>query len=215
MRKKLVTERQKEVLRIIYDNLISVGFPPSFSELREKLKISSNQALLDIFSRMEKNNLIRREEGSARGIKILRKGYQEISVQPLVPIVGTTAAGSFTEAIEEIGAWQSLSKDVETIADDVIVVRVMGDSMINAGIKDGDLILIKRDTKFSSGDIVLAQTPDGTTVKRYVLQDKPPYRLLKPENPKYSVIPITGETQLIGKLVQRKKVFSLIIILDY
>jgi site-specific DNA-methyltransferase (adenine-specific) len=206
MKKKSVTKRQKEVLKIIYDSLITAGFPPSFSEFREKLKISSNQALLDIFFRMEENNFIRREEGSARGIKILRRGYEAINARPLVPIVGTTSAGSFTEAIEEIGAWQPLSKDVETIADDVMVVRVMGDSMINAGINDGDLILIKRDTKFSSGDIVLAQTPDGTTVKRYISQDKPPYKFLKPENPKYSVMPITNETQLIGRLVQRKKV---------
>lgn len=208
MKRKSATKRQKEVLKIIYDNLVTVGFPPSFSELREKLRVSSNQALLDIFSILEKNNFIRREEGSARGIKILHRGYQEIDARPLAPIVGITSAGSFTEAIEEIGAWQQLSKDVETIADDVMVVRVMGDSMINAGIKDGDLILIKRDTKFSPGDIVLAQTPDGTTVKRYILQDKPPYKLLKPENPKYSSIPVTNETQLIGKLVQRKKANS-------
>ncbi|MFA5766834.1 MAG: S24 family peptidase, partial [Candidatus Paceibacterota bacterium] len=142
MGKKSITKRQKEVLEIIYDSLIIAGFPPSFSELREKLKISSNQALLDIFFRMEENNFIRREEGSARGIKILRRGYEAINARPLVPVVGTTSAGSFTEAIEEVGAWQPLSKDVETIADDVMIVRVMGDSMINAGINDGDLILI-------------------------------------------------------------------------
>jgi len=203
MQKETITKRQGEVLKIIYDSLINAGFPPSFSELKEKLKISSNQSLLDFFSILEKKNLISREEGSARGIKILRRGYKAINARPLAPVVGTTSAGSFTEAIEDLGAWQPLSKDVETIADDILIVRVMGDSMINANINDGDLILFKKTNEFTSGDIVLAQTPDGTTVKRFVLQDKPPYKFLKPENPRYSNIPFTDEMEVIGKMVKK------------
>lgn len=203
MKKEIITRRQGEVLKIIYDNLITAGFPPSFGELREKLKISSNQSLLDIFSILEKKNLIRREKGSARGIKILRRGYKAINANPLAPIVGVTSAGGFTEAIEEIDAWQPLSKDVETIADDVMIVRVMGDSMINANIKDGDLILFKKTNEFSSSDIVLAQTPDGTTVKRFISQNKPPYKFLKPENPKYPITPFTDETEIIGKMIRK------------
>jgi len=203
MKNEDVTKRQKEVLKIIYDSLITAGFPPSFSELKERLKISSNQSLLDFFSILEKKNLISREEGSARGIKILKKGYRAINARPLAPVVGLTSAGSFTEAIEEIDAWQPLSKDVETIADDVMILRVMGDSMINANIKDGDLILFKKTNEFSSGDIVLAQTPDGTTVKRFISQNKPPYKFLKPENPKYPIIPFTDEMEIIGKMVKK------------
>ena len=203
MQREAITKRQKQVLKIIYNSLINAGFPPSFSELKEKLKISSNQSLLDIFSILERKNLIRREEGSARGIKILKKGYKAINARPLAPVVGTTSAGSFTEAIEDLGAWQPLSKDVETIADDVIIVRVMGDSMINANINDGDLILIRKTSEFISGDIVLAQTPDGTTVKRYIVQNKPPYKFLKPENPKYSNILFTSEMEIIGKMVKK------------
>ena len=203
MRKQDITKRQKQVLKIVYDNLINAGFPPSFSELKRKLKISSNQSLLDIFSGMERNNFISREEGSARGIKILKKGYRAINARPLAPVVGTTSAGNFTEAIEDISAWQPLSKEVETIADDVIIVRVMGDSMINANINDGDLVLFRKTSECVSGDIVLAQTPDGTTVKRFISQNKPPYKFLKPENPKYANIPFTGEMAIIGKMVQK------------
>jgi hypothetical protein len=79
----------------------------------------------------------------------------------------------------------------------------MGDSMINANINDGDLILFKRTNDFSSGDIVLAQTSDGTTVKRFMLQKTPPRAYLKPENPKYKNIPFTEETQLIAKMVRK------------
>lgn len=202
MRKQDITKRQKQVLKIIYNSLINAGFPPSFSELKEKLKISSNQTLLDLFLILERKNLIKREEGSARGIKILKSGYRAINVLPLAPVVGFTSAGSFTEAIEDISAWQPLSKELEALADDVIILRVVGDSMINANINDGDPILFKKTNDFVSGDIVLAQTPDGTTIKRFISQDKPPYKFLKPENPKYSNIPFTRETTIIGKMVK-------------
>jgi site-specific DNA-methyltransferase (adenine-specific) len=203
MQKEGITKRQREVLENIYDSLVSAGFPPSFSELKEKLKISSNQTLLDTFSILERKNLIRREEGSARGIKILKKGYRVLDVSPLAPIVGYTSAGGFTEAIEEVGAWQPLSKDVETIADDLMVVRVMGDSMINANINDGDLILFRKTKDFSSGDIVLAQTSEGTTVKRYIIQNSL-RRFLKAENPKYKDIPFHDGIKLIGKMVRKE-----------
>ena len=203
MQKEIATKRQKQVLKIIYNALISAGFPPSFSELKEKLKISSNQSLLDIFSILERKCLIRREEGSARGIKILKAGYKAIAAAPLAPIVGATSAGSFTEAIEEIDAWVPLSKDTEVISEEVIITKVIGDSMIGAGINDGDLVLFKKTTDFVSGDIVLAQTPDGTTVKRFMSQSNPPRKFLKPENPKYPIISLTAETELIGKMIKK------------
>ena len=206
MQKEIATKRQKQVLRIIYRSLINAGFPPSFSELKEKLKISSNQSLLDLFSTLERKCFIRREEGSARGIKILKAGYRAISAAPLAPIVGATSAGSFTEAIEDINAWQPLSKDVETIAEDIIILRVMGDSMINANINDGDLVLFKKAKEFFSGDIVLAETPDGTTVKRFISQNKPPYVFLKPENPKYSNIPFADDMRLVAKMVKKNNI---------
>ena len=203
MKKETITERQKEVLQIIYDNIKDFGFPPSFSELKEGLNISSNQSLLDFFSVLERKNLIIREQGSARGIKILKRGYKAINATPLAPIVGTTSAGGFIEAIEEMDAWVPLSKETETISDNVIVTRVIGDSMIKAGIEDGDLILFKKTNEFSSGDIVLAQTPDGTTVKRFISEDKPPYIYLKPENPKYKIILFTDEMTIIGKMIKK------------
>lgn len=203
MTKLTVTDRQKEVLQIIYDNLVNSGYPPSFSELKEKLDISSNQTVLDIFSVLERKNLITREEGSARGIKILKKGYKAINARPLAPIIGYTSAGDFTEAIEEIDAWVPLSKDTEVISEDVIITKVIGDSMLGAGIEDGDLILFKKTKEFSSGDIVLAQTPDGTTIKRFISQNKPPYQFLKPENPKYPIIHFTDKMELVGKMLKK------------
>lgn len=203
MKKEIITKRQKEVLQIIYDSIKDFGFPPSFSELKEKLNISSNQSLLDFFSALERKNLIVREQGSARGIKILKKGYKIIDAVPLAPIVGATSAGDFIEAIEEIDAWKPVSDVAATITGKAIIIRIMGDSMIGAGIEDSDLILFAKTKEFSSGDIVLAQTPDGTTVKRFISQNKPPYVYLKPENPKYKIILFTDEMKMIGKMVKK------------
>ena len=73
--------------------------------------------------------------------------------------------------------------------------------MINAGINDGSIVLIKEQKEFVSGDIVLAQVGDDTTVKRFISEDKPPYLYLKPENPKYNIIFFTDQVELKGKVI--------------
>jgi len=203
MTKQIITQRQKQVLQIIYNSLVNFGFPPSFSELKDKLNVSSNQTILDVLSILQKKGFITREEGSARGIKILKSGYKALEARSLAPIVGTTSAGGFIEAIEQIDAWIPLSKDTEVISEDVIITKVLGDSMIGAGINDGDLLLFKKTNEFSSNDIILVETPDGTTVKRFISQHKSPYKFLKPENPKYPIIPFTNEMKTIGKMIKK------------
>lgn len=201
---KQITKRQKDVLRVICNWIKNSGFPPSFSDLKEELGINSNQTILDHLENLEKKRLIKREEGSARGIKILKNGYEAIKARPLVPIIGTTSAGGFSEAIEEIGAWVPLlNNEAQRLSDDVFVVRVMGDSMINAGINEDDLILFKKTNSFVSRDIVLAQTPDGVTIKRFISQNKSPHKFLKPENPNYPIIPFTNEIEIVGKMVKK------------
>lgn len=203
MKQEIITKRQKQVLRIIYNWIKNSGFPPSFNDLKEELGLNSNQTILDHLVGLEKRRLIKREEGSARGIKILKKGYEAIKARPLAPIVGTTSAGGFIEAIEEIDGWLPLSKEASLLSDNLFIVRVEGDSMIKAGIKEGDLILFKKTKEFYSKDIVLVQTPDGTTVKRFISEDKPPYVYLKPENSKYDIIHFTDEMKMIGKMVKK------------
>ena len=72
--------------------------------------------------------------------------------------------------------------------------------MINAGIEDGDVVLVREAKEFVSGEIVLAETPEGTTVKRFISEDKPPYVYLKPENPNYENILFTDDVELKGKI---------------
>jgi len=90
---------------------------------------------------------------------------------------------------------------VAQLADKVFLLKISGDSMINAGINDGDIVLVKTEKEFISGNIVLARINDEVTIKRFVSDDKPPYIYLKPENPKYEIIPATDEMKLEGKVI--------------
>lgn len=193
----VVTPRQKQALRAIHSSIKSSGFPPSLAELKEELGISSNQSALDLLHALEEKRCIKRHEGSARAIRILHEGFRTLGAKPLAPVVGETAAGPFLEAIEHAGTWHEVGEDVERL-DQVIFVRVKGDSMIGAGIDDGDLVLVRESAEFSSGKVVLTETLYGTTLKRFICQNKSPYKYLKPENPDHDIMIFTKNMRMRG-----------------
>ena len=195
------TKRQKEILEFIYNSIKNDGFPPSFEDFSDKFGFKSNQATLDHLKSLEKKGLIKREEGSARGIVIRPLGYKILGKDILIPATGTSFAGPIAESLEIHGEWQAISQDIHKLSTEVFIIKINGDSMINAGIQDGDQLLVKKEKEFRSGDIVLAQTPEGTTVKKFISQDAPPYLFLKPENPKYKIIYFTEEITLQGKII--------------
>jgi len=206
MRAKSITERQKEVLKILYDHIKSSGFPPSFKEAKEQLGISSNQSYLDLLQNLEKCGCIKRQEGQARGIKILPLGFKILKKQLMVPFAGISSAGPYIESYNDaFSKWIELpnqvleNERVQQSEENVFVIKMYGDSMINAGIDDGDILLIKQAKEFRNGDVVVARSDDGTTVKTFVAENKKAY--LKPENPKYQNIPIFEETYFDGKVI--------------
>ena len=189
-------------MELIYRYLENSGYPPTLAEIRDKINVSSNQAVLDFLKKLEEKGLILREEGAARSIKILNKGFKILGLKPIIPQVGESSAGSFVEAIATLDSWKTVSDDIEELTDDTYFLKVKGDSMIGAGIEEGDILLVKKSKEFISGDIVVAQTPYGTTIKRFISSDTPPYMYLKPENSKYPIIPFMDETELIGKIIK-------------
>lgn len=196
-----ITPRQKDLLSIIYRYIESEGYPPTFEEMRKKLNVSSNQSVIDLLNKLERNKILKRNESIARSIAILPIGYEILGKPRLAPFLGITSAGAPISAIEITGEWQTLSPNVSRLKDDVFILKVSGDSMINAGIDDGDLVLVKTEKEFVSGTVVLAQINDEATIKRFISDDKPPYIYLKPENPKYDVIPATDKMTLKGKVI--------------
>ena len=199
--KKSITPRQKELLEIIYNYIKNEGYPPTFDEMRDKLKVVSNQSIIDLLGKLEKQNIIKRNLSLARSVAILPLGYKELGKPSLAPFLGITSAGSPIDSIEIKGEWQSVSPEISRLTSEVFILKISGDSMINAGIDDGDMVLVKKEKEFTSGNIVLARIGSESTVKRFISDDKPPYVYLKPENPKYKIIPATDEVTLEGLVI--------------
>ena len=195
-----ITKRQKELLGIIYDFIRDTGYPPSFEEMREGLGVVSNQSIVDLLAKLKRANFIKKGEG-ARTIAIKSQGYEILGRPVRAPVLGTTAAGTPLEQIAITGEWEQISGDAARLKDDVFLLKISGDSMINAGIDDGDVVLVQSKKEFFSGEIVLAEKDGESTIKRFISEDRPPYVYLKPENPKYQNIRFTDTTELKGKVV--------------
>lgn len=202
-----LTKKQKKVLELIYNFLENSGFPPTLADLKAELGVSSNQSVLNFLEILEKKQCIKRAEGQARSIKILPLGLKILEKKQLAPVMGMSAAGPYIESFAEtFTSWTPLSEQIfknekiNKARDEVFVIQISGDSMINAGIDDGDMLLIKKSKEFKSGDIVVARTDAGTTVKRFIAEGGKRY--LKPENPAYeNLVIIPGEVQFQGKVI--------------
>lgn len=196
-----ITERQKQLLLIIYQYIKSTGYPPTFEEMRTELGVSSNQSIIDLLDKLITAKYIKKHKTAARGITILSLGYDVLGQPTLTPFLGVASAGAPIHTLEISGEWQSISPDVARLNEEVFMLKVSGDSMINAGIDDGDAILVQTKKEFISGEIVYAQIEDSATIKRFISDDKPPYVYLKPENPKYENILFTEDVRLKGKVI--------------
>lgn len=202
---KIITPKQKKVLGLIYDFINTSGFPPSLADLKNALDVVSNQAVLNFLNSLENKGYIARVKGEARGIKILPLGYKILNKDQLVPVVGESAAGSYIETEQCFSKWMALpsiteQEQIKQAEDNLFAIQVHGDSMINAGINNKDVLLIKQTQQFKSGDIVVARSDDGTTVKRFVAESNG-RAYLKPENPAYKIIPIFEDTYFDGKVI--------------
>ncbi len=201
-----ITEKQKNVLEAIYNSLESANIPPTLAEIRQSIGVKSNQVVLDILKALENKGFIRREQGKARKITILPLGFNVLGKNQEIPLLGISSAGPFIESLDSIATWFPLpgevlkNEQIKQSREEFFAIQVQGDSMINAGINDGDRLLVKKTREFRSGDIVVARCDDGTTVKRFIAEsDGRAY--LRPENPAYDNIPIYEEMIFEGKVI--------------
>lgn len=201
MKGETITKRQKELLSILYQYIKDTGYPPTFEEMRQRLGVASNQSVIDLLRKLREKRIIQKKESGARNVAILPLGYQVLGKPSLVPFLGVTSAGAPVETLEVTGEWQQVSSEVAELQGQVFLLRVSGDSMVNAGIDDGDVVLVEQSKEFVSGMVVLAYKEGEATIKRFVSEDKPPYVYLKPENPKYENILFTDETELRGRVI--------------
>ena len=199
MSKKL-TARQRSVLEFIIKSSDQNGFPPSIREIAAELEIKSLRGVTGHLDGLEKKGFILRGSLS-RGIKVLQpRAESEHDGVVRIPILGTIAAGAPLLAIENMEGELMVPKAMLGATGTAFALHVRGDSMVDAHILPGDIVVIRPQQSANDGDLVAALIGEEATVKRYKLQDGHP--ALVPANPAYEPIPLRGrDNRLIGKVI--------------
>ena len=195
-----LTERQQAILDFIIEARRAQGFPPTLREIGAAFEIRSTKGVNDHLAALERKGKIRRQRGSSRGIEVVEV-LPDPSEVVSVPLVGRIAAGSPLLATENIEQTFSLDRALAPHPD-LFLLRVQGESMIEAHICDGDLILVRRQDTADQGEIVVALVEDEATVKRF-FRDGDRIRL-QPENASmrpYVIDPSETPLRILGKVV--------------
>ncbi len=193
-----ISTKQKEILEYIKAQIINKGYPPAVREICEAVKLKSTSSVHSHLETLEKNGYIRRDPTKPRAIEIVDDGFN-VSRRELVniPIVGVVTAGQPILAVENIeGYFPMPAEDIPNA--ETFMLRVKGESMINAGIFDGDKILVEKTSTAVNGDIVVALIDDSVTVKTFY-KEKGHFRL-QPENDTMDPI-IVEELSILGKVI--------------
>lgn len=195
---KLLTTRQKQILEYIRKCVHQCGYPPSIREICKEVGLSSTSTVHGYLHRLEELGFIRRDPTKNRTIELLDEGtWRSKKVVPL-PLVGQVRAGAPILAEECVEDVYPFSAEFIGSSDDCFMLTVKGDSMKDAGIYEGDILIVRCQNVAENGEIVVAMIEDEATVKRYY---KEAARIrLQPENPDYDPI-YTTQCQILGKVV--------------
>ena len=175
-----ISSKQKEILEYIKQEILNKGYPPAVREICEAVNLKSTSSVHSHLETLEKNGYIRRDPTKPRAIEIIDDSFNLTRREVVnVPMVGSVAAGQPILAVENITSYFPIPAEFMPNAES-FMLRVKGESMINAGIFDGDNVLVKRQSTASNGDIVVALVDDSATVKTFYKEDG--YYRLQPEN---------------------------------
>ena len=197
---KGLTTKQQRVLEVIRGAMRHRGQPPTVREIGREIGVQSSCTVQRHLDALEKKGFIRRNRYKYRSIELTDSPIPPFVRAVNVPVYGQIAAGAPTLAEQHIEDTFPLPMDLVSDADDVFMLRVKGDSMINAGIFDGDLVAVRRQQAAAhNGEIVAALVEDGATVKRFY-KDGRKVKLVA-ENPAYEPIILTESCQILGKVI--------------
>ena len=199
-----LTAKQEQILNCIKQSLKDKGYPPSVRELCLAVGLSSTSTVHSHLNTLEKKGYIRRDPSKPRTIEVLDEEVNWLSDHvSAVPIVGKVTAGAPILAVENIEEYFPLPKQL-TRHDETFMLNVKGTSMINAGIHDGDQIIVRKQDSANNGEIVVALIEDEVTVKRF-FKEKNCIRL-QPEND--SMEPIyCSDVCILGKVIGLIRIF--------
>lgn len=192
-----ITAKQKEILEYIKSQIINKGYPPAVREICEAVHLKSTSSVHSHLETLEKNGYIRRDPTKPRAIEIMDDDFNLARREIVnVPILGTVAAGEPIFAEQNIEGYMPILPE-DLPSGDSFIVHVHGDSMINAGIFDGDRLVITKQETADNGDIVVALVEDSATVKRFYKENG--HFRLQPENDDMDPI-IVDEVSILGKV---------------
>ena len=198
MEKGKISKKQLEILEYIKSQILERGFPPAVREICEAVNLKSTSSVHSHLETLEKNGYIRRDPTKPRAIEILDDNFNLTRREMVnVPIVGQVAAGEPILAQQNIENYFPIP--VEFMPNrQTFLLKVKGESMINAGILDGDMVLVEETPAASNGDMVVAMVDDGATVKTFY-KEEGIFRL-QPENDFMDPI-IVKEVTILGKVI--------------
>ncbi len=198
---KKLTEKQKLILELIARDVKTRGFPPTMQELADKLGIRSKNAIFKHLAALEAKGYIAKQGGgAARSITVLHPmGLPNQTHADNVPVLGRIAAGMPILAQENVERYVPVPDYLTSDGSEYFALRVQGDSMIDAGIYEGDLVIVRSTSQARNGDIVVALTGEEATVKRFISNGNEMF--LKPENNAYAPIPLSQAWSIQGKVV--------------
>lgn len=193
-----LSTRQKEIFEFIKEEILKKGYPPSVREIGKAVGLSSSSTVHAHLSQLEKKGYIRKDPTKPRAIEVLedQEFLYSRDIAP-VPLVGNVTAGQPILAEENITDYFPLPKDLvrENI---VFMLEIEGESMINAGILDGDYVIVKQQSTALNGDIVVALMDNEATVKKFYQEGD--FIRLQPENEFHEAI-LTREVKILGKVI--------------
>lgn len=194
---KPLNEKQLKVLAFVKERL-GDGIPPTVREICDACGIKSTSTVHAYLKRLEEEGYIDRMDGLNRAIRLPGESVTR------VPLLGKVTAGLPILAVEEVEDYVPFSGGSQYAAGELFALRVSGTSMINAGILDRDVVIVRRTNTAQNGDVVVALIGDEATVKRIYIESD--HIRLQPENPEYEPI-IVKEVVVLGKVISLVRYF--------
>ena len=196
-----LTNQQEKMLDIIKKYVVNHGYAPTVRELCQEMNLSSTATVQVHLNNLEKKGYIKKEESKNRTIEILVNNEYEIKNELIteVPLLGKITAGNPIEAIERPDEYFSLPSYLIPKNKDVFTLLVSGESMINAGILDGDIVIVERKNTANNGEIVVAMTDENEVTLKTFYKEKDHFRL-QPENDTMEPF-IMNNVTILGKAI--------------
>lgn len=192
-----ITDKQREILEYIKKEILNRGYPPTVRDICEAVNLKSTSSVHSHLETLEKNGYIRRDPTKPRAIEIVDDNFNLTRREfANVPLIGQVAAGQPLLAVENIESYFPIPTEFMPNAES-FMLKVKGESMINAGIFDGDNILVEKCDNVHNGDIVVALIDDSATVKTFYKEDG--HIRLQPENDTMDPI-IVPDCKIVGKV---------------